>query len=173
MQTETHPHKAFVPRPLKAIIVGSFPGRSSTIALAPEQQWFYSAKRNQLWSILEIVFGMPLPDKATKKAILRQHHIGLVDILLTIRRKKPSNADQDLEIVAYNDTALAAILDQHPKVLVCFTSRFVEKQFKTLFPDHADSVLLPSPSPRYARLSINEKAAVYKQILLDSKTPSQ
>lgn len=166
MQIETHPHKPFVPHPLKALIMGSFPGRSSTLSDGPHGQWFYGAKRNQLWKILEIVFNQPLPDQAAKAAVLAGKGIGIGDILLQIKRLKPSNADQDLQIIAYNDKAIAAILQKYPDVRICFTSRFVEKQFKTLFPGHSHTTLLPSPSPRYARLSLAQKAEIYKQILL-------
>lgn len=166
MKVETHPHTPFVPHPLKVLIMGSFPGRSSTLSTGPQGQWFYSAKRNQLWKILEIVFNQPLPDQATKAAVLASRGIGIGDILLQIRRLKQSNADQDLQIITYNDKAIAAILQKYPDVQICFTSRFVEKQFKKLFAAHPHTVLLPSPSPRYARLTLAEKAAIYKQILL-------
>lgn len=166
MEIETHPHTPFIPDPLKVLLMGSFPGRPTTLSVDPDNQWFYSAKRNQFWKILEKVFGCQLPDQKTKSTLLSANGIGIADILLQIRRRKASNADQDLEIVAYNDKAVAAILTRYPEVRVCFTSRFVEKNFKALFPGHSNSILLPSPSPRYAKLSLDQKAAVYKQILL-------
>ena len=146
--------------------MGSFPGRSETLITDPLNNWYYSAKRNQLWKILEIVFEHPLPDKKTKMALLSQNGIGLADILLQIRRLKNTNADQDLQITRYNDQAIGEILKNSPEVLICFTSRFVEKQFKHCFPDYTHTKLLPSPSPRYARLSLAQKAVLYRQILL-------
>ncbi|UAY54610.1 uracil-DNA glycosylase family protein [Arachidicoccus terrestris] len=165
MQIETHPHAPFIPDTLKVLIMGSFPGRSTTLSDDPGNQWFYSARRNQFWKILEKVFEKPLPDQETKSAVLSLHGIGIADILLQITRLKDSNADQDLEIVTYNDKAIGDILKRYPNVCVCFTSRFVEKHFKSLFPAHQHSILLPSPSPRYARLNLDQKAALYKQIL--------
>ena len=167
MQVETHPHKPFIPHPLKVLIMGSFPGRSSTLSDDPDNQWFYSAKRNQLWKILEKVFEQPLPDTPAKVALLSRYAIGLADILLQIKRLKDTNADQDLEIITYNDQAIRKILNKYPTVKVCFTSRFVEKQFKTLFQQHTNTELLPSPSPRYARINLDQKAQLYKELLLD------
>jgi len=166
MQIEIHPHQPFLPQPLKALIMGSFPGRASTLSPDPENNWFYSATRNQLWNILEKVFGQPLPDKKTKAAVLSAHGIGIADILLKVERLKMSNADQDLKVIDYNDKAIHLILVRNPDVRICFTSRFVEKHFKHCFPDYPHTVLLPSPSPRYARLSLDQKAAIYKKILL-------
>lgn len=166
MLIETHPHAPFLPQPLKALIMGSFPGRTSTLSTDPDNNWFYSAKRNQLWKILEKVFDQPLTNQKVKAAVLSAYGIGIVDILLQVQRLKMSNADQDLKIIAYNDQAIGQILKHYPCVSVCFTSRFVEKHFKYCFPDYPHTVLLPSPSPRYARLSPDQKAEVYKKILL-------
>ncbi|SDZ81043.1 hypoxanthine-DNA glycosylase [Arachidicoccus rhizosphaerae] len=165
MQIETHPHAPFVPHPLKILLMGSFPGRADTLHKDPDNQWFYSAKRNQLWKILEIAFNQPLPDTKAKRELLTRQGIGIADILLQINRLKDSNADQDLQIIRYNDQAIAKILQEHPQVRICFTSRFVEKQFKRCFPTFTNTELLPSPSPRYARLSLEQKAAVYKTML--------
>ena len=48
---------------------------------------------------------------------------------------------------------------------IFFTSRFVEKIFKRFFPEVIHTIALPSPSPRYARLSLKQKAAIYKKHL--------
>jgi len=168
IEFETHPHLPFVPQTLKKLIMGSFPGRADTLITDPENNWFYSAKRNQLWKILEIALNHPLPDKKTKMEVLTEHGIGIADILLQIHRLKKTNADQDLQIICYNDQAIGKVLQKYPQVCICFTSRFVEKQFKSCFPGFTNTRLLPSPSPRYARLSLGQKAAIYKEILLEN-----
>jgi G:T/U-mismatch repair DNA glycosylase len=50
-----------------------------------------------------------------------------------------------------------------PKVV--FTSRFVDKEFKKLFPGYTNTDILPSPSPRYFRLTIEDKAKIYEEKL--------
>ena len=59
---------------------------------------------------------------------------------------------------------IAAILEKNQPV-VLFTSRFVEKLFKKLFPHYFFTDILPSPSPRYYRLKIEDKAWIYKNKL--------
>ena len=39
------------------------------------------------------------------------------------------------------------------------------KEFKKLFPDYNNTDILPSPSPRYFKLSIGDKAKIYKEKL--------
>ena len=53
--------------------------------------------------------------------------------------------------------------DFRPQVLC--TSRFVEKEFKKMFPAYTAVDVLPSPSPRYFKLTIEEKATIYKERL--------
>src|SRR5690606_30829550 len=102
METETQPNRPFTPKSMTALIMGSFPGRKGTLTEDPANHWFYSAKRNQLWKILEIALETPLPDRVTKERVLTAKGIGIADILLKIKRTKPTNADQDLVIVQYN-----------------------------------------------------------------------
>ena len=166
MEIETHPHSPFSPLPLKTLIVGSFPGRADTLSKDPANNWFYSAVRSQFWKIMTLALELPLPDTNAKMAALSSRGIGIADILLQISRKKATNADQDLIVIAYNKKAFSKILKDHPNVRVCFTSRFVEKHFIKCFPDYTNTCLLPSPSARYAKLSLQQKAAVYKELLL-------
>lgn len=161
---EVHPFGAFVPKRLKVLIVGSFPGKEQTQCEVDASQWFYGAPRNQLWKILEIVYKTELKGRQQKQALFEKAGIGITDIIKTCVRRSGTNLDENLEIKEYNKETIAAILEQYrPKVL--FTSRFVEKEFKRLFPEYDNTDILPSPSPRYFRLSIADKAEVYKNKL--------
>ena len=42
-KVEVHPFGAFVPRNIKVLIVGSFPGKEQTQGAIDESQWFYGA----------------------------------------------------------------------------------------------------------------------------------
>ena len=163
-KTEIHPFTAFVPREIKCLIVGSFPGREQTATIPDETHWFYGAKRNQFWKILEEVYGVELKERKEKQKLFENVGIGITDIIKTCVRTKESNLDEHLQIIEYNDEVIKGILKSyHPKVL--FTSRFVEREFKKLFPDYKNTHILPSPSPRYFKLSIKDKAAIYGQKL--------
>lgn len=165
MDIEIHPHKPFIPNPVRALILGSFPGRPGTLTTNQSDQWFYAAKRNQFWKIMASVYDTPLPDQSAKEKLLRDKGIAMTDILWKIRRKKATNSDQDLEIIAFNQQAIEDILQKHPDIRVFFTSTFVEKHFQKLFPAFKATCRLPSPSPRYATLSFPEKVKQYKHLL--------
>lgn len=161
-EIETHPHKAFIPENTTAIIIGSFPGKDQTHKTITEDDWFYGTKRNQFWKILSGAYETDLQFKKDKQNLFKKHGIGMVDIFLKIKRKGHNNMDSNLEIIEYNDKAIKIIL-QNPKIkTIYFTSKFVEKTFMKLFPEIKIGECLPSPSPRSARMSMDEKIKYYK-----------
>lgn len=163
-QIEIHPFEAFVPQKIKCLIVGSFPGKEQTQSVLDETHWFYGAPRNQLWKILEVVYATELKTRKQKQQLFEQAGIGMTDVIKSCLRKAGTNLDENLVIKEYNKNTIEKILKRHqPKVL--FTSRFVEKEFKKLFPDYNNTDILPSPSPRYFKLSIGDKAKIYKEKL--------
>jgi hypoxanthine-DNA glycosylase len=161
---ETHPFGAFVPKNIRCLIVGSFPGREQTQCDIDETHWFYGAPRNQFWKILEIVYGRELKNREQKQVLFEKAGIGITDVIRSCVRKLGTNLDENLDIKEYNTDTIAGILKKH-KPLVLFTSRFVEKQFRKLFPDYLHTDILPSPSPRYFKLSIADKAKIYRKKL--------
>ena len=99
-------------------------------------------------------------NREQKQQLFEEAGIGMADVIKSCIRIKGTNLDENLEIKEYNKEVIEKILKDHePRVL--FTSRFVEKEFKKLFPDYHDNDILPSPSPRYFKLSIEDKARVY------------
>ena len=163
--TETHPYEPFVPSNSTILILGSFPGLLQTRKLNNFEEWFYSAKRNKFWKIIEAVYSTELQTVADKKKLFSLKGIAITDIILKAKRKQESNLDQHLYEIEYNTQAIKNIIE-NPKIeKVFFTSQFVEKHFIKLFPDYQKSECLPSPSPRSARISLEDKIKVYKQKL--------
>lgn len=161
---ETHPFEAFIPKKIKCLIVGSFPGKEQTQCELDSKQWFYGAPRNQLWKILEVVYKRELKNRHQKQQFFEEAGIGMTDVIKSCVRTKGNNLDENLEIKEYNKEVIEKILNKHqPKVLL--TSRFVEKEFKKLFPDYRNIHILPSPSPRYFKLTIEDKAKIYREKL--------
>jgi hypoxanthine-DNA glycosylase len=161
---ETHPFEAFAPRNMKCLIVGSFPGKEQTRCEPDDTHWFYGAPRNQLWKILELVYGRELKNRQQKQKLFQEAGIGITDVIKSCIRKSGTNLDENLEIKEYNRGVIKNILNRyHPKVL--FTSRFVEREFRRMFPEYDNTDLLPSPSPRYFKLRIEDKAKIYKEKL--------
>jgi hypoxanthine-DNA glycosylase len=161
---ETHPFEAFVPENISCLIVGSFPGKELTQTKPDETQWFYGAPRNQLWKILELVYNRALKNRMEKQQLFAEAGIGMTDVIKCCTRREGTNLDENLENKEYNKEEIEKILKKHkPKVL--FTSRFVEKEFNKLFPEYKNTDILPSPSPRYFKLTIGDKAKIYREKL--------
>ncbi|HSQ44542.1 MAG TPA: uracil-DNA glycosylase family protein [Ginsengibacter sp.] len=164
-EIETHPFQPFIPSNATVLIVGSFPGRDITQKKLDKDDWFYSTKRNQFWNIISAIYHVELKNAPEKKELFTLKGIAIADIILKARRKEINNSDTNLEVIAFNDKAIKSILTQTTFQQIFFTSRFVEKHFLEIFPGIKNSECLPSPSPRYARMSIKEKIAYYKKKL--------
>ncbi len=161
---EIHPHKPFVPPNAKVLILGSFPGKGHATSESANE-WFYASKRNQFWNIMRGVYNEELLTTESKKGLFINHGIAIADVFLKIRRKEDNNQDNNLEIIAYNDKALKKILKENKFESVFFTSKLVEKHFIKLFPSIRNGECLPSPSPRFARMSLQGKINAYRQKL--------
>lgn len=164
-EIETHPFDPFIPDNATTLILGSFPGREQTQTKSDNNQWFYGAKRNQFWKIISSVYNTNLLCKVEKQQLFSKFGIGITDILLKVRRKNNTNLDDNLEIIEYNDKAIKSILENSKIKSIFFTSKYVEKHFYKLFPDIKNAEYLPSPSPRYARMTKMDKVNYYKSKL--------
>lgn len=164
-EIEINPFGAFIPKNATVLIIGSFPGREQTQGINDEEQWFYGAKRNQFWKIMAEVYQTELSTKSAKQNLFDQYGIGITDVLLKVRRRNNSNLDDNLEIIEYNVQIIRQILDQFNFRSIFFTSRFVGRHFSKLFPTIQNFDFLPSPSPRFARMSLSEKIKIYENKL--------
>jgi hypoxanthine-DNA glycosylase len=162
---ETHPFKPYVPPNATVLIIGSFPGRDITQRNTTDDTWFYGTRRNQFWDIISSVYDIELKTTEDKKELFNKAGIAIADIFLSIKRTGENNSDTSLEVVTYNDKAIKKILANTSFQHIFFTSKFVEKQFLKIFPGIKNGESLPSPSPRYARMSKQEKIAYYKKKL--------
>ena len=160
---EHHPFPAFLPQKMKCLVLGSFPGKEQTKGGLNENAWFYGAPLNQLWRILEKTYNRELKTKEAKQKLFQEAGIGITDIFKSVIRTAGNNLDDNLQIVEYNKEEIRKILQAYRPQVLC-TSRFVEKEFKKMFPTYPVDVL-PSPSPRYFKLTIEQKAEIYKQKL--------
>jgi hypoxanthine-DNA glycosylase len=168
---ETHPFKPFVPVNATVLIVGSFPGRDTTQRNIDNDKWFYNTKRNQFWDIISAVYNIELKTTKDKQELFKKAGIAIADIFLTIKRKGEDNSDTSLDILTYNDEAIRKILKHTLFEHIFFTSKFVEKHFLKLFRGIKNGECLPSPSPRYASMSKQEKIAHYKRKLPALRLP--
>lgn len=164
---ETHPFEAFVPPSTEYLFLGSFTGKAEDISY----DWFFSNKRNQFWSILNEVYGITLDTKTKKQKLFTRLRMAITDIILSCERKVNSNLDMNLNNMVFNTKAILKIIQENKIKSIYFSSRFAEKLFRKEFkkaiiqyPD-IKLVTLPSPSPRYASMSKQEKIARYIELL--------
>lgn len=169
---ETNPFGCFVPPDASSLVLGSFPGRHA-FDPAPNNpyNWFYCSSRNQFWPIIENVYGVKLGTKDQKQKLFENLGIAITDIILKCERRDNNNMDNNLINIVYNTRAIENIFATSSIKRVFFTSILVEKiyrrEFKMIIDGYpkVDLVTLPSPSPRYARMSIGEKVEKYRRLL--------
>jgi G:T/U-mismatch repair DNA glycosylase len=95
----------------------------------------------------------------------------MADTILSCERKEGTSSDLNLTKFTYNTKEIGIILKENEIKTILFTSRFAEKiykrHFKILLKKFPNIQLktLPSPSPRYARISFEEKVDKYKKLL--------
>lgn len=162
---EIHPFKPFIPKGAKYLILGSFPGKGQTEKTVSETDWFYGAKRNTFWKIIEEVYQTELKTTSAKQQLFTSLKMGIADIILKAVRTANTNSDDNLQVIEYNEKAIRQILDSNKIEMIFFTSQFVYKLFKKLLPGVMNTIVLPSPSPRYARMTVKEKINAYKNAM--------
>lgn len=162
-----HPFDPFVPQGCTSLLLGSFPGSQSTGNDPPEDDWFYSAPRNQFWPIMARLF----PDRDLKavparKKLFEDLGMAVTDVILSCRRDKGSNLDGNLKNRTYNTAAVAGILSDNPVCKVLFTGKGVRRIFERHFSynKRIELLTLPSPSPAFFRMTLSEKVSVWRRI---------
>jgi len=159
---EIHPFEPFVPPNSKILLLGSFPGKESTRERR-DDDWFYGASRNQFWKILELLYGITLQERAQKEKLFYNLGIAVTDIIYSCDRLNDSNLDKNLVNRNYNKESVKKILEEEPIVRILFTGKGVFREFIRHFnvPENVEMIALPSPSPAYRLMTLEEKAEEY------------
>ncbi len=166
---ESHPFAPFVPEGSERLILGTFPGKCSTRkgSAAPLDDWYYGSVRNQFWTIMAAVYGQRLTSKKDKMDLLTGQRIAMADIIASCERSHNRNSDGNLVRRVYNQQAIDSILARGAIRRVLFTGSGVKKDFLRHFScsGAVELLVLPSPSPLYGRMSLEDKIAAYRQHL--------
>lgn len=163
---ETHAFGDFIPPTTKYLMLGSFTAKRND----DSYHWFYATKRNKFWPILENVYNINLDKKEEKLKLFTKLGIAMADIIRQCERNKGNNSDNNLVHIVYNTEMVDKIVRENKIKRIFFSSRLVEKEFKRLFNDLIEEfpqiklIYLPSPSPRYAAMSFEEKVKRYKEV---------
>lgn len=164
--TEMHPFGTFVPRKAKYFFLGSFPGK-----MVAGYDWFFASKRNQFWPILEEIYGQKFPGRKEKEKLFSKLNMAITDIILSCERRLNSNLDTNLINIVFNTDAVWEVFENNRIEIVYFSSRFVENLFRRNFKEIIKKypglklITLPSPSPRFARMTMIEKLEIYRRVL--------
>lgn len=163
---EIHPFGDFVPRSTQYLLLGSFTTKPSR-----NYQWFYANGRNHFWPIMERVYNIDLSTKKNQQKLFKDLKMAMSDIIFSCQRQNNSSLDSNLINIVYNIDGINNIISNHEIKKVYFSSRFVETKFKKIFAKFikdspkVELVYLPSPSPRYAAMSKDDKIKKYKELL--------
>lgn len=155
-----HPLEPFFPKRASRLILGSFPSVKSR-----EEGFYYGNPLNQFWKILALVFENQLPKTIeTKKAFLTKHGIALYDVIegcSIIGSSDSSIQDEKVSDIPglIQNTNIERIYCNGKKSFHLF------KRFYPLL--YAD--LLPSSSPAFAVMKLEEKVEVWKEKIGNSK----
>lgn len=153
-----HPFKPLIFKDTQTLILGSFPSIKSF-----ENNFYYAHPRNQFWRILSAITAYPVNNRDQKMWLLKEHRLGLWDMVASCERENSLDASLEDEVV--ND--LAEFLEEHSQISkLAFTGKKAEALFEMHFGYlEIERVYLPSPSGAYAKMRIEEKSLIYQERL--------
>jgi len=151
----------------KLLILGSMPGE-----LSLQKQQYYGHPKNAFWAIMAALFNIPDDASYTqRKSALMANSIAVWDVLHYCRRKGSLDSGIDMGTVSANN--LASFFTEHPTIkTVCFNGGMAEKLYKkhvqpTVQAHKPDLgyLRLPSTSPAYAAITVEQKIRAWQSIL--------
>lgn len=149
------------------LILGSFPGVRSL-----EARQYYAHPRNAFWKIMEMIFDpVAYGSYESRLEMIRLNRVALWDVLLYCERMGSMDGSIIEEGAVPND--LNGFFEGHPTVrTICFNGKKAEKLFRRLvlpgltFINHfMTQKILPSTSPAYASMKLEDKAARWAHAL--------
>jgi len=141
---------------VRILVLGSFPSPASLRA-----GQYYAHPRNQFWPILGAILGRPLPELpyADRLDNLLSCGVGLWDVFAACRRQ--GSLDSAIEAARSND--LARLAEWAPALAaVALNGRTAGRFEAELSRRGYRCRVLPSTSPAYAALRLDDKLALWK-----------
>jgi hypoxanthine-DNA glycosylase len=131
------------------LILGSYPSRQS---LAKGE--YYGNPQNQFWKIVEILLGIDRTLPYTVRiSLLMEHRIALWDIVATCARD--GSADTAIRDPVQND--IRGFLAAHPTIWCVALNGNTARRYYARMDISIPYKVLPSTSPAYARMTLDEK----------------
>jgi len=141
LEYQNHPFNNYIPDKARGVIIGSAPPwRFCTGCLCHlyegDINFFYGSVRNLFWNVMNAVLkpgAITWPRTRQKcKEILRDHNLGIGDILSAFDRRDQGAADADLFNLQFNASLINTILKRNKLEIkyLFFTSKFPYKIFR-------------------------------------------
>ncbi|MGI5310661.1 DNA-deoxyinosine glycosylase [Rheinheimera sp. WS51] len=147
----------------RVLVLGSMPG-----AISLQQQQYYAHPRNGFWPIMANLAGFPA-DLAYSERLtaLLDAGVAIWDVIGHCQRQ--GSLDTAIKNEQVND--FASFFSQHPKLqVIAFNGAKAAQSFKRhvlplqIVPTEIALINLPSTSPAYAALSLQEKLKQWQQL---------
>jgi hypoxanthine-DNA glycosylase len=153
-----HPFDPIVFGDTETLILGAFPSKQSF-----ENAFYYAHPRNQFWPILSRITGYPIVNRDQKIWLLKEMQLGVWDMIARCSRE--NSLDSSLEDEVVND--IPALLERYPTIeRIAFTGRKAEALWQTHYGHlEIETIYLPSPSPAYASMTLEQKATAWREAL--------
>lgn len=171
MQEKTVPlrtSRGFPPvvgRKPSVLVLGSLPGRASLAATE-----YYAQPRNAFWPIMgELCQAGPGISYSERLRVLKRSGVAVWDVLYEAQR--PGSLDSSIVASSQRVNDVAGLIARHRSVsLIAFNGQKAADVFRRHIESsltRADLTLatLPSTSPAYASMKIDEKLAIWTKVL--------
>lgn len=148
------------------VVLGSFPGTASLHARA-----YYAHPRNQFWAIVGRILDEPLPqlEYAERVRRLLEHRVGLWDIYGACSRE--GSLDSAIRDPVPND--LSRLSREAPNLrMVVHNGGESARRIRETRALGVDAVQLPSTSPAHARMSLEQKLALWAEAFTRAGVPT-
>lgn len=150
------------------LVLGSIPGVASLNAVQ-----YYAHPRNAFWDICEAVYSIPRSLPYDERLIkLQDSGIALWDVLARARRQ--GSLDSAIERDSIEVNPIDRLLERFPSIQrILLNGGKAATEFRKRFPDIAENPSLktfdlPSTSPAYAAMSLDEKTRRWREAFLGS-----
>jgi len=139
------------------LILGSYPSCQSL-----EKCEYYGNPQNQFWKIVEMLLGIDHTLLYTTRCSrLVEHRVALWDVLATCTRD--GSADTAIRNPVPND--IGGLLAAHPTIRSIALNGNTAGRYSARMNPGIPCTILPSTSPAYARMTLDEKAQRWACIL--------
>ena len=141
-------------------MLGSLPGQASIDA-----NQYYAHPRNAFWPIMAELAGAAGDYEARCDALM---HRGIMVWDVLARSVRPGSLDSAIRMETAVANDFAAVFERQPRIeLVALNGRKAASMFRRFAepPPHVRNETMPSTSPAYASLNVEQKLERWREIL--------